>query len=27
MLFSRTNTVLSLPMLYCMVTQGALGGA
>ena len=27
MLFSRTNTVLSLPMLYCMVTQGLLGGA
>ena len=27
MIFSRTNTVLSLPMLYCMVTQGALGGA
>ncbi len=26
MLFSRTNTVLSLPMLYCMVTQGFLGG-
>jgi uncharacterized membrane protein len=26
MLFSRTNTVLSLPMLYCMVTQGWLGG-
>ena len=27
MQFSRLNTVLSLPMLYCMVTQGALGGA
>jgi uncharacterized membrane protein len=27
MIFSRTNTVLSLPMLYCMVTQGWLGGA
>ncbi|MGL6044016.1 MAG: urate hydroxylase PuuD [Sandaracinobacteroides sp.] len=27
MIFSRTNTVLSLPMLYTMVTQGALGGA
>jgi len=27
MLFSRTNTVLSLPMLYCMIFQGALGGA
>ncbi len=26
MLFSRTNTVLSLPMLYCMVSQGWLGG-
>jgi uncharacterized membrane protein len=26
MIFSRTNTVLSLPMLYCMVTQGWLGG-
>lgn len=26
MLFSRTNTVLSIPMLYCMVTQGWLGG-
>ncbi len=25
MLFSRTNTVLSLPMLYAMVTQGLLG--
>jgi uncharacterized membrane protein len=25
MLFSRTNTVLSLPMLYCMVSQGLLG--
>ena len=24
---SRTNTLLSLPMLYCMVTQGLLGGA
>ena len=27
MLFSRTNTMLSIPMLYCMVTQGFLGGA
>jgi uncharacterized membrane protein len=27
MMFSRTNTLLSIPMLYCMVTQGALGGA
>ena len=26
MMFSRTNTLLSLPMLYCMVTQGLLGG-
>lgn len=26
MLFSRLNTVLSLPMLYCMVSQGWLGG-
>lgn len=26
MLFSRTNTVLSLPMLFCMVSQGWLGG-
>ncbi|MFQ3666274.1 MAG: urate hydroxylase PuuD [Sphingomonadaceae bacterium] len=26
MIFSRTNTFLSIPMLYCMVTQGALGG-
>jgi len=26
MIFSRTNTLLSLPMLYCMVSQGALGG-
>ncbi|MCG2841891.1 urate hydroxylase PuuD [Sandaracinobacter sp. RS1-74] len=26
MLVSRTNTLLSLPMLYCMVTQGLLGG-
>jgi len=25
MIFSRTNTVLSLPMLYCMVSQGLLG--
>jgi len=25
MIFSRTNTFLSLPMLYCMVTQGILG--
>lgn len=27
MLASRTNLVLSIPMLYCMVTQGVLGGA
>jgi uncharacterized membrane protein len=27
MMFSRTNTLLSIPMLYCMVSQGALGGA
>ena len=27
MIFSRTNTLLSIPMLYCMVTQGALGGS
>ena len=27
MMFSRINTLLSIPMLYCMVTQGALGGA
>lgn len=26
MIFSRINTLLSLPMLYCMVTQGLLGG-
>ncbi len=26
MIFSRTNTLLSLPMLWCMVSQGALGG-
>ena len=26
MLASRTNFVLSIPMLYCMVTQGLLGG-
>lgn len=26
MIFSRTNTVLSLPMLYLMVSQGWLGG-
>ncbi|WP_448581635.1 urate hydroxylase PuuD [Thermaurantiacus sp.] len=25
MIFSRTNTFLSLPMLYCMVTQNLLG--
>ena len=25
MLFSRTNFVLSFPMLYCMVTRGVLG--
>ena len=27
MMFSRTNTLLSMPMLYCMVVQGVLGGA
>jgi len=27
MIFSRTNTLLSIPMLYCMVAQGAIGGA
>jgi uncharacterized membrane protein len=27
MMFSRTNTILSVPMLYTMVTQGVLGGA
>jgi uncharacterized membrane protein len=27
MMFSRTNTLLSVPMLYCMITQGVLGGA
>ena len=27
MLFSRVNFVLSVPMLYCMVTRGVLGGA
>jgi uncharacterized membrane protein len=27
MIFSRTNTLLSMPMLYCMVMQGAFGGA
>lgn len=26
MIFSRVNTVLSLPMLYCMVSRGLLGG-
>src|SRR5688572_2772345 len=26
MLFSRTNTMLSIPMLYCMVGQEQLGG-
>ena len=26
MLFSRTNTMLSIPMLYCMVAQQNLGG-
>ncbi len=26
MMFSRTNTLLSVPMLYCMVAQGLLGG-
>jgi uncharacterized membrane protein len=26
-MFSRTNTLLSVPMLYCMVTQGILGGS
>ena len=25
MMFSRINTLLSVPMLYCMVTQGLLG--
>ncbi|HYZ47275.1 MAG TPA: urate hydroxylase PuuD [Sphingomonas sp.] len=25
MMFSRINTMLSIPMLYCMVTQGVLG--
>jgi uncharacterized membrane protein len=25
MMFSRINTMLSVPMLYCMVTQGLLG--
>ena len=25
MMFSRINTLLSVPMLYCMVTQGVLG--
>jgi len=25
MMFSRTNALLSVPMLYCMVTQGLLG--
>ncbi|MFM9978691.1 MAG: urate hydroxylase PuuD [Sphingomonadaceae bacterium] len=27
MIFSRTNTILSVPMLYTMVTQGILAGA
>ncbi len=27
MLFSRTNTLLSIPMLFCMVSAGALFGA
>ncbi|HEX4505595.1 MAG TPA: urate hydroxylase PuuD, partial [Alphaproteobacteria bacterium] len=26
MVASRTNTVLSIPMLYCMVMQGGVGG-
>jgi uncharacterized membrane protein len=26
MIFSRTNTLLSIPMLYCMVEQSVLGG-
>jgi len=26
MMFSRTNTILSIPMLYTMVTQSVLGG-
>jgi len=26
MLFSRTNTMLSIPMLYCMVAQQNIGG-
>jgi len=25
MLASRTNTVLSIPMLYCMIMQGGVG--
>ena len=25
MMFSRTNFLLSFPMLYCMVTQGVIG--
>ena len=25
MMFSRINTLLSIPMLYCMVTQGVIG--
>jgi uncharacterized membrane protein len=27
MMFSRINTILSIPMLYTMVTQGVLGGS
>lgn len=27
MMFSRINTMLSIPMLYCMVAQGVVGGA
>ena len=27
MMFSRINTMLSIPMLYCMVEQSVLGGA
>jgi hypothetical protein len=27
MMFSRTNAMLSMPMLYTMVVQGVLGGA
>jgi uncharacterized membrane protein len=27
MMASRTNLILSIPMLYCMVGQGHIGGA